>query len=197
VIDALDQGMSALVSMPLPEREVSIRRSASGCSVATPSTLLRYELPSWTLRSSQQVVWPDGWGSYIVLGIHASAPVATGAQVRLVFQAREDGGPFKWGLAHWGATGERRVIELPFGGGPLAVTARKGWAAVALPSPEGIEVTLFDEGVLGRRWVCSLGRAQKVSLRLSDEALTVGDDRGRVVVVDLAHGDTVRDARVQ
>jgi hypothetical protein len=41
----------------------------------------------------------------------------------------------------------------------------------------------------------ALDGATAASLRLTDKLLTIGDDRGRVIVVDLERGATRRDLR--
>jgi penicillin V acylase-like amidase (Ntn superfamily) len=41
-----------------------------------------------------------------------------------------------------------------------------------------------------------LVRSQRACVRLTDTHLAVGDDRGRVIVVELAHGRVLRDLRL-
>ena len=57
-------------------------------------------------------------------------------------------------------------------------------------------VRLFDEESLTVRALITLGGATRACLSLGAETLTVGDDRGRVLVIELEHGSVIRSLRI-
>src|SRR5262249_41073482 len=85
------------------------------------------------------------------------------------------------------------VVNVP---GPLCVRTLGNWIACAVGLARGVTVQLFDESDLELRAEVTLAGARSAQLRLSDEAWTIGDDRGRVVALELAYGGVVRDLRV-
>jgi hypothetical protein len=89
------------------------------------------------------------------------------------------------------------LIAVPFSSArPAAVQVAPGWLAAALLAEGGLFVPLYDESAMKARVMIKVGGAHAVSLRLGAETLTVADDRGRVLVIELAQGSVVRDARV-
>jgi hypothetical protein len=54
----------------------------------------------------------------------------------------------------------------------------------------------IDATSLATRLELVLARSRHACVRLTETHLAVGDDRGRVIVVELAHGRVVRDLRV-
>jgi len=69
-------------------------------------------------------------------------------------------------------------------------------AAVAQRRDHGVTITVADLPSHRATTILRLEAATTVSLRLAAGALTAGDDRGRIVVVDLHTGSVVRDVRV-
>jgi hypothetical protein len=70
-----------------------------------------------------------------------------------------------------------------------------GWVACAFQEKAGVVVRLFDQAELKERATITLAGARHVCLRLRDETLTVGDDRGRALVLELAYGSVIRSIR--
>jgi MoxR-vWA-beta-propeller ternary system domain bpX6 len=69
------------------------------------------------------------------------------------------------------------------------------WVATWVRGPDYCRVVLLDTKRLHIRGEIRLERAQRVALRLGELFLTIGDDAGRVLLVDLADGRLVRDRR--
>jgi hypothetical protein len=95
-----------------------------------------------------------------------------------------------------GSAMRTRELERNHHAVPLCVRMHGGWIACAVAGPAGVVVRLYDERELGLRAEVTLAGARFAQLRLSDEAMTIADDRGRVIAMDLAHGGVVRDLRV-
>ncbi len=192
-VDALDARFEALASFAVDAPVEAIARSPTACVVATADRRLRYELPSWTLRGSPRAASPEGhW--LPMRAHHGDAVSATGTHARFV--ASHGQAPNALALAHWTDATQLRVVVLADEGLPLALAAGAGWVASAVRISDGVRVCLHDDPTLTRRAEIDLDGAGRVAIRLSDDALTVADDRGRVLVVELTLGDLVRDARV-
>jgi hypothetical protein len=195
VIDALDTGFSALASLDLGGRVwlEAIARSATSCALfgsivgTDPVVRWRYDLPSWTLRMRAPMAPiaadPNGYAA----AVSAAGAVAVACRDK-----------FGVVLNHHGASGTVREHRLTDDrdASPTAVLLRDAWVACAVWHPDRIEVHLIDESHLFRRALLTLAGAKTASLRLSDDALTIADDRGRVLVVDLDHGGLIHDLRV-
>jgi len=78
----------------------------------------------------------------------------------------------------------------------IALEVDSRFAAVALRRAGGVEVLVIH--VAGQRVVATLALdgASAVTLRLAELVLTVGDDRGRAIVVDLRTGSVTSDHRL-
>ncbi len=77
-----------------------------------------------------------------------------------------------------------------------SVTAAGRFAAVTNAHADGIRIHLCylpTQLIVGH---LDLDGAQRAAVRFADFCLVVGDDRGRVIVVDLRHGDLRRDLRL-
>ncbi|HEX6902116.1 MAG TPA: hypothetical protein VF789_20535 [Thermoanaerobaculia bacterium] len=172
----------------LPGRVLTIARSAARCSIlfaGEEAEIWTYELPSLTLRRRE--IAPAGFGARRPLppalcpdgAVAAPLPGAPGRNpsVRV----------FEEGLAE---------IPLP-GPGRLGEPAIfRDWIAQAVHEPDAGVVYLIHKptgNVLGE---FALGRAGRISLRLTGQSLTVADDRGRVLVLDLEYGQVRRDMRL-
>ncbi len=179
----------------LPGSALAIARSAGRCSLALagdPSEVWTYELPSLTLRRRDPVpiapvirrthriaISPDG-----ALAEPAPSGAAAGKPVLLQIHGLDiQDGP---------------MVEIP-----LDATGRPGepaiagdWAALPVFASEGACVYLVHLPSAAVRAEVALGRSTKTVLRLTPQYLTLADDRGRVVVLDLENGQVRRDFRL-
>ena len=71
-----------------------------------------------------------------------------------------------------------------------------GWLAAPVHGPEESRIYLVHRDSARLRAEVVLARASSVALRLTSSYLTIADDRGRVVVLDLEHGQIRRDQRL-
>lgn len=78
---------------------------------------------------------------------------------------------------------------------PLPPAINSAWIASPIIREKGALITLVDITEGGSRLFVSLGGSETVAVRLSPRAMTVADDRGRLIVVDLETGATLRDIR--
>ena len=72
----------------------------------------------------------------------------------------------------------------------------EGWLAVPICTAAGIEVHLISSGDLQTRAGVLLAGASRLALRLTPQDLTLADDRGRYLVLDLSQGRVLRSGRV-
>lgn len=191
VIDTLEARFSALASFELEELEVpqAVGRSATSCALLTGIDLLSFALPAWTLRTRRELLAED-LGPLYASGIDGESAAFLGCAGKAnVFR-----------LLHVRAgTPAQHIADWPRPGlaaKPLRVAVSPACIAAAAQVEGGVEVSLLDVPLLRRRLVVMLAGAKSASLRLDDETLTVADDRGRVLVVDLAHGDLLHDLRI-
>jgi hypothetical protein len=196
VIDALDTRFDALASFDLGAgaNRIAIGRSADMCGVIDgEGALRRYAVPGFTLRSSRRLDLARPTEERFAVSAHETGgavrlarerPGMPGARVFLEHQTFASGTP------------RRADVETRDDASPIALAARFDWIACAVAVREGVVVRLFDELTLGRRYEIALLGATRASLRFLLDTLTVADDRGRVIVVELQHGGLVRDARV-
>ncbi|HEV2846298.1 MAG TPA: hypothetical protein VG477_15685, partial [Thermoanaerobaculia bacterium] len=161
----------------LPGRVLTLARSVNRCSIlfsGEEAELWTYELPSLVLRRREVV--PSGFGAR---RSHAPALCPDGAVA-----APLPGGPgrnpsvrvYDEGLSEISLPGPGRTGEPAIFG---------NWIAQAVHEPDAGVVYLIHRpsgAVLGE---FALGRAGKIALRLTGQSLTIADDRGRVLVVDL------------
>ncbi len=169
----------------LPGSVIAVARSATRCSLAFDGgdhELWTYELPSLTLRRRDAV--PPAPGHL------RSRLVAASAEGTFVEVLGGGGGP---SLHVHGAS----RCEVPLGTGKAAKPATAGdWAAVPVRKPEAIVVHLVHLPSATVRAEVVLNHTAQVALRLTPRCLTLADDRGRVVVLDLEQGQVRRDFRV-
>ncbi len=195
VIDALESRFEALA-------ELSAGGHGDGGGALSPPAVVtsgrddlaarvRYELPRLAPARPQA----EGSGGHPAVRVHA---VAASSGLAAVYLAQSMGeGAAKPPLLVLGKEGSSpRNAVLPWSTGvrALAVCARPGWIAGAVQSAAGVEVRLIDEPHLITRFILTLYGASRASLRLSDDALIVADDRGRAIVVGLDHGHLLHDA---
>jgi hypothetical protein len=205
VIDALDARFEALASLDLGEtvtRVHAIGRSPALCTVAfeesgTPLSRSCYELPSWTLRKRGSVPSPTGVPSKARSVFTAGANGTVALLSRPDADERADGrSPLLSAVLDNLAILEARLTVVSSRAEPVAVQVAPGWLAAAFLSTGGLDVRLHDESAMKERAQILVAGAHAASLRFGAETLTVADDRGRVLVIELAQGGVVRDARV-
>ena len=93
--------------------------------------------------------------------------------------------------------GVRKAISESARRGSLAEASVQGRRlAIPLLHAGSIEVYLLDVDSCAAQLWLRLDGAKQIALRFSDRALLCADDRGRVVVLDLANGKALRDLRV-
>jgi hypothetical protein len=173
----------------LPGNALAIARSAVQFSLVLAgegSEVWTYELPSLTLRRRDPVSIAP-----VIRRTHriAISPEGTLAEP-----------------SPGGATG--RQITLQIHGGPdveipLANSGRPGepviagdWVALPVYSSDAACVFLVHLPSAAVRAEITLGRSAKVGLRLTPQYLTLADDRGRILVLDLENGQVRRDFRL-
>lgn len=117
--------------------------------------------------------------------------VQPGAHRRAAWLARQ-----QWILAaSGGLLGKDWTLELP-DAPAMALEIEADLAAFAQRRDHGVTVTGIDLAGRHVMAILHLEAATAVSLRLVAGTLTIGDDRGRTVVVDLRAGTVLRDLRV-
>ena len=79
---------------------------------------------------------------------------------------------------------------------PLAIVVSEGFVAAVTRAAEGIVLHLVDGSTFLCRTKVTLAGAQRATARLFGDTLSLGDDRGRLVAIDLAHGGILRSQRV-
>jgi hypothetical protein len=92
-------------------------------------------------------------------------------------------------------SGNVREIPLSRGARLAGVQAASDWILLTEAEPEARTVRMLDTGELRERASFRLEGASRVALRVSDQRLAIGDDRGRVLVLDLEAGRLLRDLR--
>jgi hypothetical protein len=166
----------------LPGRVLTLSRSLHHCSVlfsGEEAEVWTYELPSLVLRRREIV--PPGFGARRA---HPPALSPEGAVTSPL-----PGGPGRNPLIR---VFDERLSEIPLPDpGRTGEPAIVGdWIAQTLHEPDAAVVYLTVVGEF------ALGRAGRTSLRLTAQSLTIADDRGRVLVLDLEYGQVRRDMRL-
>jgi len=171
----------------LPGSPLAIARSDARCSVllaGQDSEVWTYELPSLTLRRREPVSIPPGTRRTHRVALSPEGALAepspAGAPGRPI-TLRIHGGP---------------AVEVPGAGKPGPPVIAGDWAALPVHAPDATCVALIHLPSAAIRAEVTLGRAAKVALRLTPQYLTLADDRGRVVVLDLENGQVRRDFRL-
>jgi hypothetical protein len=171
----------------LPGDALAIARSAARCSLAFDGPgheVWTYELPSLTLRRRDAVPPAIGhWRSPIT----ALSPEGTLAEAF-------GGAGRKTALHIQGAS--RFAVTLPSHGRPAGPALAGDWAALPVHTPEAVTIHLIHLPGETVRAEIVLNGAARATLRLTPQSLTLADDRGRVMVLDLEHGQVRRDFRI-
>ena len=113
--------------------------------------------------------------------------------------------PCRWSAAHplagdlprGPAASSRRRTSSPAGveGGAAAPRPATGPPSRSTAA-DGVTVHLLHRPSAAVRAEIILGRAERVALHLAPQVLTLADDRGRVLVLDLEYGQVRRDLRL-
>jgi len=175
----------------LAGRVRAIVRSPSRCSLLTTAPdpeVWTYELPSLVLRNRREA------------GAAEARSLSTAADGTLAAQWTEaaETGQAAETLFHVAQHGRPDIqLRLPGSGwtsGAPVVSA--DWLAAPVRGPEESRIYLIHRATAHVRAEVVLARATRVALRLTPEYLTLADDRGRVLVLDLEYGQIRRDQRL-
>jgi len=176
----------------------TIVRSPARCSLVTgepEAEVWSYELPSLFLRSRLEASAADDAAAPADRSL-GTAPDGTLAEQWTAAPERAETGeetPF-----HVALHGRFRVqLRLPGSGwtaGQPVVSA--DWLAAPVYGTDESRVYLFHAETGRLRAEVLLARAGRLSLRLTPSYLTISDDRGRVLVLDLEYGQIRRDLRL-
>lgn len=190
VIDALESRFAALSSFEIEEndRVLSVARSSRSCAVATRRGVSRFDLPSWTLRARR----PFTPFSLVDAPTRIAVAALSGAVVSVAVPGGDEILPI---VGHHSADGAtyRTCDDVPAAEAwPNSVAMDDAWVVCAARLDASMVVRVMDTVSLRSRMVVTLEGATHASLRLAGQALTVADDRGRTLTVDLDHGDLTR-----
>ncbi len=212
-IDALSNRFDALWRVPdIEGKTVGVARTSGRVRFLTyrgdALEDWNYELPMMTLRSRTTTrLAPDG---YICTNFCASVAAEgfLADQSEYIGMEGVGGADFSPSSLHGIARSQSPRLRIFRNGFPLrdiAITIEEcrplppvlnsAWVASPIIRDKGALVTLVDVIEGGSRLYVSMGGSEMVSVRLSPRAMTVADDRGRLIVVDLETGATLRDIR--
>jgi hypothetical protein len=178
-----DWGISRLPGTPLV-----LARSADRCSAVFDGSepeVWTYELPSLTLRRREAVV--PAFGNRKLQSL-AVSPEGTLAELSVIGR--------RLALHIHGTGGGDLEIPLHGPGRPGEPALAGDWIALPLHEPEGVVFRLVHRPSAAVRAEVTLGKATRAALRLTPQYLTLADDRGRVVILDLENGQVRRDYRL-
>jgi hypothetical protein len=168
-VETAADGFDGAWATPLPGPVLTIARSPTHCSLLVASRepeIWTYELPSLTLRGREHVA--------------ARGPLASRCL----------------GISPEGTLLEPPAALLPAGSKPVPPRAAGDWIAYPVHSKAGIVIHLLHRPSGGVRAEVVLERSTRVTLHLTPQTLTLADDRGRVLVLDLEYGQMRRDLRL-
>ena len=161
----------------------------------------RFDLPSLTLRLREEVPGRAGSAPRYSRQVGISAE---GAVAELNRPASDKAGASEIPSASAAAPISLRLIagngiaSVTVGGAaedPGEPTLTRDWVATWLRTPDRCRVLVLDTKHLRIRAEIQLARAQRVALRLGPEFLAVGDDMGRLLLLELEQGRLIRDHR--
>lgn len=189
-IDVASRGFDGPWGAPALGRKVlALARSSSRCSLVTAGEepeVCTYEVPALQLRSRLEVplVARGRVGGARLLAV---APDGTVAE--------------QWvsaGVLHL-KLGVEPPLQIPLPGedwepGELIVSA--DWLVGSASGHGAARVYLVHRGTGRIKAEIFLGRAKRVTLHLLGQSLTLTDDRGRLLVLDLEYGQLRRDLRL-
>ena len=193
-VDATSRRFDGPWGTPVAGRTVvALARSATRCSLVTSSgsdgdepEAWTYEVPALQLRNRQEVplVARGGVGGPRQLAVAPDGTVAEQWVSAAVLHLKILGAP---------------LLQVPLPGedwqpGELAVTG--DWLVGSARGPAAARVFVIHRGTGRVKAEVLLGRAQRVGLHLQSQNLSLTDDRGRVLVLDLEYGQIRRDLRL-
>jgi hypothetical protein len=195
----LDVTLARLEALDAVARDVgrvlAVSRSPARCSFAVAlgtdaeprgTERWRYDLPGWTLRAKNQLA--------------GSAPRRLGLS--------SDGACGALRISRGADRSPELVLDLAGDGahkehalGPPDVAARRvvvegRWAVVEVEVDAGVVLNIVDQHALRATGTLTLTGARTTALRLTADRLVVADDRGRLLLVDLARGAIVANLRI-
>lgn len=192
-IDASSAGFDGPWGVPdLGRRVRAIRRSPARCTLVTAGPdpeVWTYELPSLFLRSRSAAAFAAEDPVHRHPGASAGGLLAE----QWIVEEGEDGS-----LLHVVIQSRLALrLRLPgagwTSGDPLA---SPDWIVAPAQTSGEIRVHLLRRDTGQVRAEVVLARSGRVSLRLTPSYLTLADDRGRVIVLDLEYGQIRRDLRL-
>jgi hypothetical protein len=204
-IDAQSKGFEALWRVPdAGDRVLSVARSESSCSFLTSSSngseleQWIYRLPLLTLRSRTSppkqpdtVICTNRCATFSADGVYVDQSLYCVAESETLTPL-----PFL-GLRVF--EGEREKFELSVGDEscePVAVEIVGGRVVSSVRMPDEILVRIIDLQSKDVTVQISLVGVNQVSTRLTENTLTVADNLGRVIVIDLRRNCTIRNFRI-
>jgi hypothetical protein len=161
----------------------------------------RFDLPSLTLRSREDL--PAGTARAPLCGRQVGIS-AQGVVAELNRPVSAQAGASETPSASATAPISLRLISgsavksVPVGEAtddPGEPILSREWVATWLRAADVCRVLVLDTKFARIRAEIQLARAQRVALRLGPEFLTIGDDMGRLLLLDLANGRLIRDHR--
>jgi len=168
-VETTTGGLDGAWATPLPGPALTIARSATHCSLLVASRepeIWTYELPSLTLRGRETVPARGPLGSRCL------------------------------GVSPEGHLLEPPAALLPTGSKPSPPSAAGDWIAYPVHTRSGIVIHLLHRPSDSVKAEVILERATRATLHLTPQTLTLADDRGRVLVLDLEYGQVRRDLRL-
>ena len=196
-IDATGRSFDGPWGVPdLGRRVAAIVRSPQRCSLLTTDTdpeVWTYELPSLFLRSRAEVpesMHPEGSRC---LGTSAEGHPAEQWIAETQGEGTAAETPF-----HIQTHGRRAFeLRLPGAGWTSGLPALAGdWLAAPVYAADEARLYLIHRPSAKVKAEVILSRARRLSVRLTPAYLTLADDRGRVLVLDLEYGQLRRDVRL-
>ncbi|HZS05961.1 MAG TPA: bpX6 domain-containing protein [Blastocatellia bacterium] len=211
-IDVTAKRFDALWRVPAVEGQVyAVARSSSRCRFLTTEAFAvdteawDYELPSLTLRGRERLnhEFPKdclmmGWHLMIspegkvIEAVHPATFIRT--EVAQIAGIGEDHG---WRLRFYADRTNGRELLVGGEGETMGAPAICGnWIAATVTDAAGTRVLLIETSTGKEKAVINLSGSQNVCLRPQSETLTMADDRGRILVLQLSDGQLLRNLRL-
>lgn len=202
-VDATGKGFDGPWGVPdLGRRVASIVRSPQRCSLVTTGAepeVWTYEIPSLFLRSRVEAPEAEGRPA-------ESRSIGTSPEGQLAEQWLAT--PVSGGIGGTGGAADTPFhllahgrfgfqFPLPGTGWTSGTPVLAGdWLAAPVYAPDEARLYLVHRPTAKVKAEVVLARARRLSVRLTPSYLTLADDRGRVVVLDLEYGQVRRDMRL-
>jgi hypothetical protein len=196
-IDATGRSFDGPWGVPdLGRRVPSIVRSPQRCSLITKGAdpeVWTYEIPSLFLRSRAELPETTRPADTRHLGISAEGQLAEQWVIAPESEGNAAESPF-----HVQVHGRFAFqFRLPGPGWTSGLPVLAGdWVAAPVHAPDEARLYLIHRPTAKVKAEVVLSRAQRLSARLTPSYLTLTDDRGRLLVLDLEYGQIRRDLRL-